>query len=78
MIRPLLLTPLILASLTPLGEGEAKKKVPSEEVINARKALWLRSKSEIKEDEYLEFYKHLTHDQEATISILHEYIYGRV
>ena len=33
-----------------------------DETINSRKAIWQRSESEITEDEYNEFYKHLTND----------------
>ena len=41
-------------------ENGEKKTV--EETLNARKAIWLRNKTEVTEDEYNEFYKHLTHD----------------
>ncbi|MBQ3396778.1 MAG: molecular chaperone HtpG [Synergistaceae bacterium] len=33
-----------------------------DKVINSQKAIWQRPDSEIKEEEYNEFYKHLTHD----------------
>ena len=33
-----------------------------DKIINSRKAIWQRPDSEITEDEYKEFYKHLTHD----------------
>ncbi|HEU5470730.1 MAG TPA: molecular chaperone HtpG [Actinophytocola sp.] len=33
-----------------------------EETINSRKALWARPQSEVTEDEYAEFYKHISHD----------------
>jgi molecular chaperone HtpG len=32
------------------------------ETINSRKALWARPQSEVTEDEYTEFYKHVAHD----------------
>ncbi|MBQ6772514.1 MAG: molecular chaperone HtpG [Synergistaceae bacterium] len=34
----------------------------NDKVINSQKAIWQRPESEITEDEYNEFYKHLTHD----------------
>ncbi len=34
----------------------------NEEVLNSRKAIWLRDKSEITKEEYSEFYKHISHD----------------
>ncbi len=42
------------------GEGEEKKKV--EETLNARKAIWLRSKSEVTTEETTEFYKQISND----------------
>ncbi|GLW89407.1 chaperone protein HtpG [Actinokineospora globicatena] len=39
----------------PEGGGEP-------EVVNSRKALWARSQSEVTEEEYTEFYKHVSHD----------------
>jgi len=38
------------------------KKTTVEETLNSRKAIWLRPKSQITEQEYNDFYKHLTHD----------------
>ncbi len=39
------------------GEKEIK-----EDTINIQKAIWMRDKKEIKEEEYNEFYKHVAHD----------------
>lgn len=33
-----------------------------DQTINSQKAIWCRPESEVKEDEYKEFYRHLTHD----------------
>ncbi len=45
-------------------EGEENKEATSTEfeVVNRVKALWTLNKKEIKEEEYKEFYKHLSHD----------------
>jgi molecular chaperone HtpG len=43
----------------------------SEDVVNARKAIWLRSKSEVTEQEYHEFYKHLSHDSQDPLQTIH-------
>ncbi|MGW4527587.1 molecular chaperone HtpG [Amycolatopsis sp. NPDC004378] len=40
------------------GEGEDAEP----ETVNSMKALWARSSSEVTEDEYHEFYKHVSHD----------------
>jgi molecular chaperone HtpG len=50
-------------------EGGTKKLV--EETLNSRKAIWLRSKSEISQEEYDEFYKHLSHDTEPPRQVIH-------
>ncbi len=47
------------------------KKETSEETLNTRKAIWLRAKSEVKPEEYAEFYKSLSHDNEAPAEIIH-------
>lgn len=51
---------------------------PVEETVNARKALWLRNRSEIKEDEYVEFYKHLTHDSDKPLKTIHYSAEGNI
>ncbi len=42
-------------------EGKTKT-VEEDEILNSRKAIWLRSPSEVKDEEYQEFYKHVSHD----------------
>jgi molecular chaperone HtpG len=41
------------------------------ETINKASALWQRSKSEITDEQYQEFYKHLTHDYEQPLAWTH-------
>lgn len=45
------------------GEGEEKqeKTVVEEQTLNSMKALWTRPKGEVSEEEYHEFYKHVSH-----------------
>jgi molecular chaperone HtpG len=40
------------------------------EALNSMKALWARSKSEVSEDEYKEFYKHISHDWTDPLEII--------
>jgi molecular chaperone HtpG len=47
------------------------KKERNEETLNSRKAIWLRNKSEVKPEEYAEFYKSLTHDTEPPAEVIH-------
>ncbi|MBI4849770.1 MAG: molecular chaperone HtpG [Nitrospirae bacterium] len=53
-----------------LKKGE-KVKVREEETLNAGKALWLRDKSSIPENEYNEFYKHVSHDFTDPAKVIH-------
>ncbi len=47
------------------------KKTIEEETLNSRKAIWLRPKSEIKQEEYDEFYKQLSRDFEPPLKTIH-------
>ena len=53
-----------------------KKKVITEETLNSQTALWMRPKSEIKEEEYTEFYHHIAHDFEKPLLHVHQHAEG--
>ncbi|MCX8023144.1 MAG: molecular chaperone HtpG [Syntrophorhabdaceae bacterium] len=53
-----------------LKKGE-KYKVKEEETINSMKAIWLKEKSSITEEEYGEFYKHISHDPLKPAHVIH-------
>jgi molecular chaperone HtpG len=55
-----------------VGEGDDAKL----ETLNSQKPLWTRPKSEIEDDEYLEFYKHLTHDWHEPLDTIHFRVEG--
>jgi molecular chaperone HtpG len=57
-------------------EEEEEKKAPEWEQVNTGKALWMRSKSEITNDEYNEFYKHIAHDFEDPLTHVHNRVEG--
>jgi molecular chaperone HtpG len=48
-----------------------------DEQINQASALWARSKSEITEEQYHEFYKHVGHDFEPPLAYVHTRVEGR-
>lgn len=52
-------------------EGAEKIKKTAEETLNSMKAIWARSKSDISEDEYNEFYKHVSHDYSNPFKTIH-------
>jgi molecular chaperone HtpG len=43
-------------------KGEEEGEEPEDEVLNSQKALWMRPESEVSEEEYTEFYHHISHD----------------
>ncbi len=43
-------------------EGAKPEKVERDETLNSMKAIWTRSESEVTEEEYQEFYRHISHD----------------
>lgn len=48
-----------------------KVKVKKEETLNSRKAIWLKKKSDITEEEYNDFYKHVSHDFSNPAKVIH-------
>jgi molecular chaperone HtpG len=63
------------------AEGEEAKpgqyvKTDEWEAINSASALWTRSKSEITDEQYIEFYKNATHDFEAPLAWTHNRVEG--
>ncbi|WP_224982478.1 molecular chaperone HtpG [Geomonas agri] len=52
-------------------EGGGTIDKTTEETLNSMKAIWTRPKSEITEEEYEEFYKHISHDYDKPLSTIH-------
>ncbi|WP_428240916.1 molecular chaperone HtpG [Gynuella sp.] len=60
------------------GEEEEKPEVPEFEKINTATALWTRSKADIPDEEYQEFYKHISHDFADAASWSHNKVEGKL
>lgn len=62
------------------GDTDEKdeKKEDEDEVINTAKALWTRPRSEIEDDEYKEFYKHVSHDFQDPMTWSHNKVEGKL
>ncbi|MBD1391242.1 molecular chaperone HtpG [Neiella sp. HB171785] len=58
-------------------DGEKIPAVPASwDKVNTAKALWTREKSDISDDEYGEFYRHISHDFEAPMTWSHNRVEG--
>ncbi len=60
------------------GAEEDKPAEQEWEVVNRASALWTRPRSEVKEDEYKEFYKHVAHDFEDPLAWSHNKVEGKL
>ncbi|MBI6631077.1 molecular chaperone HtpG [Pseudomonas paralactis] len=69
--------PIELPKEQTAAEGEEK---PAEEweTVNRASALWTRPRTEIKDEEYQEFYKHIGHDYENPLSWSHNKVEGKL
>ena len=56
--------------------GETTRKVVREETLNTMKAIWTRSRDEVTEKEYEEFYRHISHDWNPPLTQLHKKFEG--
>jgi len=66
---------------TPQEDGKQDGKVDENaavewEVVNHAQALWTRPRTDIEDEEYKEFYKHITHDYQEPIAWQHNKVEG--
>jgi molecular chaperone HtpG len=57
-------------------DKDDEKKEPEYERVNSASALWAREKKDITDDEYKEFYKHVSHDFQDPQSWIHNKVEG--
>ena len=63
------------------GDDEDAAEVPAEpewQAVNEAKALWTRSRSEVTDEEYQAFYKHISHDFEDALNWSHNAVEGKL
>ncbi|MDP0563587.1 MAG: molecular chaperone HtpG [Candidatus Endonucleobacter sp. (ex Gigantidas childressi)] len=70
----------ILMVKEPMDQEEDKTKdtSPQWETVNSAKALWSKSKTDISDDEYKEFYKHTSHDFAEPVKWTHNKVEGKL
>ena len=62
----------------PEGEEEVEVPEPGYEAVNEATALWTRSRSDVSDDDYKAFYKHVSHDFEDPLSWSHNRVEGKL
>jgi len=66
---------------TPESDGPDDEKIAATEgewkVMNKATALWTRNKSDITDEEYQEFYKHISHDYNDAVKWAHNRVEGK-
>ncbi|MEM1432935.1 MAG: molecular chaperone HtpG [Pseudomonadota bacterium] len=59
-------------------DGDPPEAAPEWTAVNSAQALWTRSRSEVKDDEYQAFYKHVSHDFEDALAWSHNRVEGKL
>ncbi len=70
------LMPKVEAEVAEEGAEKPEEKAPEFERVNSASALWTRDKKEISDEEYKEFYKHVSHDFEDPMTWVHNRVEG--
>jgi molecular chaperone HtpG len=61
----------------PGGDAAKQPHAARREVVNSAQALWTRARTELKDEEYVEFYKHVSHDFSAPLAWSHNRVEGK-
>ncbi len=63
--------PVVMAVTRERDEDGKKVTSTEDETLNSMKALWMRRKSDIKDEEYTNFYRHISHDFKDPVKVIH-------
>lgn len=72
---------MVKADMPAAEDGDDAEKPAAEpelEAVNSAQALWTRSRSEVEDEEYKEFYKHVSHDFEEPLHWSHNKVEGKL
>ncbi len=61
----------------PIKVAAAGSEEEAEEPVNQATAMWARPRSELSDSDYIEFYKHLTHDFAEPLTWSHNHVEGK-
>ena len=73
--------PVLMAKPAPVADKDEKAPKNAEvefEAVNEATALWMRPRTEISDDEYKAFYKHVSHDFEDPLTWSHNKVEGKL
>ena len=70
--------PIVMAKEEWDEEKKAYVAKDETETVNQASALWTRPKSQVTEEQYVEFYKHVGHDTDAPLAYAHAKVEGRL
>jgi molecular chaperone HtpG len=69
--------PILMKKETWDASARTQVVTDEDEQVNQASALWARAKSDITEEQYTEFYKHVAHDFEPPLAHVHARVEGR-
>lgn len=72
--------PIVMKAIPQADDAEDSEKKPAqaeEETVNRATALWTLQKNEIKEEDYQELYKHISHDFNDALTWGHNHVEGK-
>src|SRR3989338_3765904 len=73
------LLPIVMEKIeAPQKKDDKEIIVPEEEVVNQATALWTLPKSDIKDEQYQDLYKHIGHDFEDALTWAHNKVEGKL
>lgn len=75
---PVMMPEAVTAAEDDSDTSDGASPEPTWEAINEAKALWTRSRSEVSDEEYQAFYKHISHDFEEALSWSHNAVEGKL
>jgi molecular chaperone HtpG len=70
--------PVLMKPESEEDDKEKKEDKPEYETVNDATALWTLPRTEIKDEEYKEFYKHIAHDFEDPLTWSHNKVEGKL
>jgi len=73
--------PVLMPKQSTVAADKADQDASAEtvyEAVNAAQALWTRPRTEVKEEEYKQFYKHVSHDFQDPLSWSHNKVEGKL